>query len=76
MAHGMTTQNGYHYSRVCFVIFPVGDDPFDILRGVNGSGDHIPIGPSVVIPAYSKSDSISLIVLFLKFPDSPLQPMR
>ena len=52
----MTAQNEYYYSRVCFVIFPVGDDPFDVLLGVEGSGDHVFINPSGGIPAYSKSD--------------------
>ena len=72
----MTVQNECYYSRECFVIFPPGDDPFDALLRLSGSDDLVLTNPSVVIPAYSELDSISVVVFFLKFPDSPLQPMR
>ena len=77
MAHGITAENEYH-SRVCLVIFPISDDPFDILVMVHGSGEHAIPYPSVVIPVYSlsESDSISVVAYYFKFPDFPLQPMR
>ena len=68
----MTAQNEYYYSRVCFVIFPVGDDPFDVILGVIGSDDRSLVNPSVFIPVYSKSDLISVVRYFFKFPDAPL----
>jgi hypothetical protein len=73
-AQRMTAENEYH-SRVCLVKFPVGDEPFDILR-VNGSGDLVVNYHSVGISPYSESDSIRDIVYYFKFLDSPLQPMR
>jgi len=55
---------------VCLVKFPVGDEPFDILR-VNGSGDLVVNYHSVGISPYSESDSIRDIVYYFKFLDSP-----
>jgi hypothetical protein len=56
---------------VCVVIFPVGEEPFDILLRVNGSSDLVLIYPGVVIPAYSESESISFVVYNFKFPEFP-----
>jgi hypothetical protein len=56
---------------VCIVIFPVGDDPFDILLRVNGSGDLVFKYPDERISAYSESDSISDIVYYFKLLDFP-----
>ena len=66
----------YYYSRVCLVIYPVGDDPFDVMLGVNGSGDQVVLNPSGAMPAYSKSDSISVVAYVFKCLYFPLQPMR
>jgi hypothetical protein len=71
----MTAETEYH-SRVCIVIFPVGDDPFDILLRVNGSGDLVFKYPDERISAYSESDSISDIVYYFKLLDFPLHPTR
>ena len=42
-------------------MFPVGDDPFDVFLGVDGSGDYVCIDPNGVIPAYSKSDYMGVV---------------